>query len=171
MFERSEARIVRVTKPRIRRPGAITVLFWIVLAATSTMAQQGVGTVTGTDTTHPDLNGRDAVGETVVTHRSHTHNEERFVIETYLPSEYPDSLILIRRVSHVTTLTQDGLKTVDEAEERDPGSPSETLRLVRRSVTTLRQTGIDSYATERQVFEADGNGRLVLVPKQMPRHD
>ena len=67
----------------IRRRGVITVSFWIVLAATTAMAQQSVGTVTETVTTRRDLNGRDAVSEKVVTHRARTNDEERVVIETY----------------------------------------------------------------------------------------
>jgi hypothetical protein len=53
----------------------------IVLAATTAMAQQSVGTVTETVTTRRDLNGRDAVSEKVVTHRDRTDNEEQVVIE------------------------------------------------------------------------------------------
>ena len=78
-------------------------------------------------------------------------------------------LELNRRVSRVTTVTQDGSQTVEETEERNPGSPSEPLRVVQRSVTTLRRSGTDSYVSERQVFEPDGNGRLVLVRKQSDR--
>ena len=53
----------------------------MVLAATTAMAQQSVGTVTETVTTRRDLNGRDAVSEKVVTHRARTDNEEQVVIE------------------------------------------------------------------------------------------
>ena len=66
----------------------------------------------------------------------------------------------------MTTVTQDGSQTVEETEERNPGSPSEPLRVVQRSVTTLRRSGTDTYVTERQVFEPDGNGRLVLVHRE-----
>ena len=76
---------MRLTNRLIRRYGVITFLFWIVLAATTAMAQQSVGTVE-TVTTRRDLNGRDAVSEKVVTHRARTNDEERVVIETYLPS-------------------------------------------------------------------------------------
>ena len=66
----------------------------------------------------------------------------------------------------MTTVKQDGSQTVEETEERNPGSPSEPLRVVQRSVTTLRRSGTDSYVSERQVFELDGNGRLVPVLTQ-----
>ena len=66
----------------------------------------------------------------------------------------------------VTTVTQDGSRTVEETEERNPVSATEPLRVVQRSVTTVRKSGDDSYVSDRQVFEPDGNGRLVLVRKQ-----
>ena len=69
VFERGETSRVRLTNRMIRRRGVITVWCWIVLAATTAMAQQSAGTVTETVTTHRDLNGRDAVSEKVVTHR------------------------------------------------------------------------------------------------------
>ena len=166
MIERGETSTVRLTRRLIRRRGVITVWCWIVLAATTAMAQQSAGTVTETVTTRRDLNGRDAVSEKVVTHRDRTKDEERVVIETYLPLIYADRLELNRRVRRVTTVTQDGSQTVEETEERNPGSPSEPLRVVRRSVTTVRKSGNDSYVSERQVFEPDGNGRFVLVRKQ-----
>ena len=151
---------------RLIRPGSVITVCWIVLAATSAMAQQSVGTVTESVTTRRDLNGRDAVSEKVVTHRDRTKNEERVVIETYAPFEYADRLALNQRVRRVTTVTQDGSQTVEETEERNPVSTTGPLRVVQRSVTTVRKSGDDSYVSERQVFEPDGNGRLVLVRKQ-----
>ena len=150
----------------IERGGAITVWFWIVLAATGT-AQQNAGTVIQTVTTHRDrdLNGRDAVSEEVVTKRARTTDEERVIVETYLPSIDAGRLAL-SRVNAVKTITDDGSRTVEETAERNPVAPSEPMRIVRRTVTTVRRSGTDSYVTERQVFETDGNGRLVLVGKQ-----
>ena len=152
----------------VHRGGVITAWCWILLAATTAMAQQSTETLTGTVTTRRDLNGRDAVSEKVVTHRARTDNEERVVIEIYLPFMYADRLELNQRVRRVTTVTQDGSQTVEETEERNPASPGEPLRVVQRSVTTLRKSGsgTDSYVSERQIFEPDGNGRLVLVRKQ-----
>jgi hypothetical protein len=130
------------------------------------MAQQSAGTVTETVTMRRDVNGRDAVSEKVVTHRARTDDEQRVVIETYLPFIYADRLELNQRVRRVTTVTQDWSQTVEETEERNPAAPSEPLRVVQRSVTTVRRSGTDSYVSERQVFERDANGRLVLVHKQ-----
>ena len=142
---------------------------WIVLAATTAMAQQSAGTVTESVTTRRDLNGRDVVSEKVVTHRDRTKDEERVVIETYEPLIYADRLELNRRVRRVTTVTQDGSQTVEETEERNPGSPSEPLRVVQRALTTVRRSGSDSYVSERHVFERDANGRFVPVLTQTER--
>jgi hypothetical protein len=168
VIERNESSIRRPTRRLIRQGGVMAVCSCILLAATTAMAQQSVGTVTETVTTRRDLNGRDGVSEKVVTHRARANDEERVVIETYLPLEYADRLALNRRVSRVTTVTQDGSQTIEETEERNPASPSEPLRAVQRSVTTLRRSGSgsDSYVSERQIFERDANGRLVLVHKQ-----
>ena len=152
----------------IRRTNVATVWFWIMLAATTAMAQQSVGTATETVTIRHerDLNGREVVSEKVVTRRDRTKDEERVVIETYVPLIYADRLELKRRVRRVTAVTQDGSQTVEEIEERNAALPGEPLRLVQRSVTTLRSSGDDSYVSERKVFEPDGNGRLVLVRKE-----
>jgi hypothetical protein len=166
VFEHGETSRVWLTKRLIRPGGVITVWCWILLAATTAVAQQSAGTVTETVSTRRDLNGRDAVSEKVVTHRDRTKDEERVVIETYAPLIYADRLELNRRVSRVTTVTQDGSQTVEETEERNPVSPNEPLRVVQRSVTTVRKSGDDSYVSERHIFEPDGNGRLVLVRKQ-----
>jgi hypothetical protein len=165
MIERNEASPEGCIRRLLPHYGVATV-FCVVLAATTALAQQSAGTVTETVTTHRDLNGRDAVSEKVVTHRVRTNEEERVVIETYLPLEYADRLALNRRVRRVTTVTEDGNQTVEDTEERTPGSPSEPLRVVQRSLTTLRRSGSDSYVSEQQIFEPDGNGRLVLVRKQ-----
>ena len=63
----------------------------------------------------------------------------------------------------MTTVTSYGSQTVEETAERNPVAPSEPLRVVQRSVTTVRRSGTNSYVSEQQVFERDANGRLVLV--------
>jgi hypothetical protein len=40
------------------------------------------------------------------------------------------------------------------------------MRVVSRSVTTVRRSGPDSYISERQEFELDVNGRFVPVVTQ-----
>jgi hypothetical protein len=166
VIEWDQTSTVPVTKRLIRPGGVIIMWCWFALTGTTAMAQQSAEAVTETVTTRRDLNGREAVDEKVVTHRALAKDEERVLIETYVPLIYADRLELNRRVRRVTTVTQDGSQTVEETEERNPGSPSEPLRVVQRSVTTVRKRGTDSYVSERQVFEPDGNGRLVLVRKQ-----
>jgi len=153
----------------IRPGGVITVWCWIALAATTAMAQQSTTTVSEAVTTRRNLNGREAVSEKVVTHRARTNDEERVVIETYLPSMYADRLALKRRVRRVTTVTQYGSQTVEETEERNPAAPSEPLRVTQRSVTTVRGSESDAYVSERHVFERDANGRFVPVLTQTER--
>ena len=64
-------------------------------------------------------------------------------------------------------MTNDGSQTVEETEEPNPVSPSDPLRVVRRSVTTVRKKrNATRHVSERQVFELDVNGRFVLVRKQ-----
>ena len=143
VIERDETLTARLPKRPIGQRGVITVLFWIVLAASTAIAQQSSGTEAETVTTRVDrdLNGRDAVSEKVVTHRARTNDGERVVIETYLPSMEAGRLALTQRVNRVTTLTKEGSQTVEEAEEPSRVSPGDPLRVVRRSVTTMRRSG------------------------------
>jgi hypothetical protein len=154
---------------RLIRPAAVITAGWVVLAATVATAQQSTGTVTESVTTRRDVNGREMVSEKVVTHRERTKDEERIVIETHVPLLYADRLELNRRVRRVTTVTQDGTQTVEETEERNLGSPSEPLRMVQRSLTTVRRSGNDSYVSERHVYQRDADGRLVPVLTQTDR--
>ena len=166
MIERNKTSKARVSRHVIPGRGLFTLMFWITLTAPVAMAQQPIDTVTETVTTRRDLNGKDAVSEKVVTHRARTNDEERVVTETYLPSLEAGRLALSSRVQRVTTVTDDGSQTVEETAEPNPVAASDPMRIVQRSVTTVRRSGTDSYVTERQVFEPDGNGRLVLVRKQ-----
>jgi hypothetical protein len=79
-------------------------------------------------------------------------------------------LALTQRVNRVTTLTPEGNQTVEETEEPSRVSTGEPLRVVRRSVTTTRRSGSESYVSDRQVFELDANGRFVPVLTQT-EHD
>jgi hypothetical protein len=169
MTEWDQTSTVPLARRLIRPCGVITVWCWIVLAATTAMAQQSAGTVTETVTTRRDVNGRDAVSEKVVTHRALDKDEERVVIETYEPWNYADRLELKRRVRRVTTLSKDGSQTVEEIEERNPAAPGEPMRVVKRRLTTVRGSGSDSYVSERQEFERDANGRLAPVLTQTQR--
>ena len=168
VIERDERLTARLTRRLVGQRSVITVLFWIVLTAAPAIAQQSAGTGTETVTTRVDRdrNGRDAVSEKVVTHRARSNDEERIVIETYLPAPEAGRLALSQRVQRVTTVTADGARTVEETAKPNPLAASDPMRIVQRSVTTVRKSGSDSYVTDRQVFELDGNGRLVLILKQ-----
>jgi hypothetical protein len=161
--------IVPFTRRFIRRVGVVTVWCSIVVAATTAMAQQGGGGITETVTTARDLNGREVVSEKVVTRRVLAKDEERVVTETYVPLIYADRLELNRRVRRVTTVLQDETQTVEETEERNPGAPSEPLRVVERSLTTVRRSGSDASVSERHVFRRDANGRFVPFQTQTER--
>ena len=149
------------------RSGVVAALLWALLAPTAVTAQPSAGMETETVATlgNRDLNGTIAFGEKVVTNRARTDEGEQVIVQTYLPSIEGGRLALNRRVRRVTMATTDGSQTVEETEERNPVSPSEPLRIVRRTVTTVRRSD-DAYVTERQMFEVDINGRLVPVLSQ-----
>jgi hypothetical protein len=115
-----------------------------------------------------DLNGNRSVSERVVTHRSGTSDEDEVIAETYVPSIEAGRLALSRRVRRVTTRTSDGSRTVEEVEEPNPVAPSDPPRVVRRSVTTVRQSGTGS-STERQTYQRDVNGRFELICSESER--
>ena len=104
----------------------------------------------------PDLNGRLAVTETI---RRADANEQNLVIETYAPHTGGSSNAtgrppLSERVHRTTTATADGGSyTVEDIEARSRVAPSEPLRVIRTTVTTVRRIGADQWVTERQVFE------------------
>lgn len=145
--------------------------FSIVLAATSATAQPNGSAVTETVATvrDRDVNGAQRVSELVVTRTTQGKDSAEVVIETYWPSMYAGRLALSQRVRRVTTVTGDGTQTVEETEEPPRGSPHEPVRVVRRSVTTVRKTGDDSYVTEHRIFDRDVNGRFVPVQTQIER--
>jgi len=113
----------------------------------------------------PDLNGALAVIETNLIRRSNANGQEHVVIETSAPD--PDAYggsRLSQRVQRTTIATAEGGRsTVEEVEARSPVAPRDPLRVIRRTVTTVRPIGGDRWVTERQVFEPDLEGRLRLV--------
>ena len=117
----------------------------------------------------PNLNGALAVGDRIVTHTSESNGENRVVTETYSQGaegfvRSASRLALQQRVRRSTTVTADGSRsTVEEIEARDPVAPNDPMRVTRRTVVTVRTVGSDRRVTERQMFERDVNGRMVLV--------
>ena len=120
----------------------------------------------------PDLNGRLVVSERVVTRRSGANGQEQVIVETYSPeiegvARIDDRLVLNQRVRRSTTTTNDGDRsTVEEVEARSRVAPGDPMRVVQRTVVTVRNLGPERQATERQVFERDVNGRLALVRRE-----
>ena len=112
-----------------------------------------------------DLNGTLAVEERRATRVSTTNGREHLVIEIRAPyADGSSPWALSERVQRTTTPTADGGRhTVEEAETRNGVAPSDPLRVSRRTVTTVRHTGSGRWVTERQFFELDANGRLVLT--------
>jgi hypothetical protein len=167
MLEYTQRRRLRGRTPSVRGRSVFGVLVGTVLAVATATGQQSLDTVTESVRTQRDLNGRDVAIEKVVTHRTQTKDEERVVIDTFIPLIYADRLALNRRVRRVTSRTTDGSRTVEEIEERSAAAPAEPLRVTRRSETTVRRRGSDADVIERHVFELDANGRLVAVRTEL----
>jgi hypothetical protein len=119
-----------------------------------------------------DMNGKLTVSERSITRRSEANGREDVVIETYAQNaegflRSDTRLGLSHRVRRSTTATADGGRyTVEEVEARSSAAPSDPMRVIRRALVTVRKIGPDRWATERQVFELDVNGRLVPVVTQ-----
>jgi hypothetical protein len=117
----------------------------------------------------PDVNGRLVVSERVVTRRSEVNGQEQVVVETYSAdaegfARTDSRLALRQRVRKSTTATNDGGRsTVEEVEARNRVAPGDPMRVIQRTVVTVRNLGPDRQTTERQVFERDVNGRLAQV--------
>jgi hypothetical protein len=116
-----------------------------------------------------DMNGKLTVSERSITRRSEANGREDVVIETYAQNaegflRSDTRLGLSHRVRTSTTATADGGRyTVEEVEARSQVAPSDPMRVIRRTVVTVRKIDPDRWATERQVFELNVNGRLVPV--------
>jgi hypothetical protein len=117
----------------------------------------------------PDASGTMTVGEKTVTRRSVSNGREDLLIETFgqswsgfvRPGVRPE---LTQRIRVTTTAASDGgRETTEEVEARSLVAPGDPMRVVRRSVVTVRRTGPDRWLTERRVFELDANGRMSPV--------
>jgi hypothetical protein len=116
----------------------------------------------------PDVNGHLTTSERIVTRRSGSNGQEQVTIERYSQNaegfaRSGDRLALEERIHRSTTATSNGHSTVEEVEARNRVSPGDPMRIVRRTVATVRRVAPDRQAIERQVFELDVNGRLTLV--------
>jgi hypothetical protein len=117
----------------------------------------------------PNLTGALVLSDKVVARTSESNGENRVVIDTY--SQYAEGFVRIdshlalgQRVRRSTTVTPDGgRRTVEEIEARNPVAPSDPMRVIQRTLVTVRSVAPDRWVAERQVFERDPNGRMVLV--------
>jgi hypothetical protein len=112
-----------------------------------------------------------SVSEKKVTRETKSSAQQETVTELYSANtpgglaSSSGSLVLDQRVRTTTTGTGTNQQTVREVEGRKPGSPNEPLRVIERTVETMRQVGPDQWEMQREVFALDGNGRLVPVSK------
>ena len=117
-----------------------------------------------------DGNRRLTLSERTVTRRSRSNGSDQVVIEVY-SSSIPglalgpgSPLQLFQRVRITTTPTMNGgRQTISETEAHIAGIANGPLQVIERAVETVRQVRTDVWETQRQTFERDINGRLVLV--------
>ena len=116
-----------------------------------------------------DTSGRLTVSERNVTHRTEANGRKVEITETFGDNGQgstrpPTPMGLSQRVTRTTTAAAGGgSSTVEEVEGRSLAAPNEPMRVVRRVVETVRTLGSDRTETQRQVFERDPNGRMVLI--------
>jgi hypothetical protein len=115
-----------------------------------------------------DADGKLSLSERNVTRRSTANGQDQLVKETFSknvgPSMRSDNRMeLTERVRRTTTTAADGSsQTIEEVEARNPVSPNDPIRMVRRTVETIRKVDAERWQTDRQVFVLDVNGRWVL---------
>jgi hypothetical protein len=120
-----------------------------------------------------DSDGKLTLSERNVIRRSVANGQDQTVKETF-SRNLSGALMrsdnrpeLSQRVRTTTTTTADGGgQTVEEVEARNPVSPNEPMKMVRRTVETLRKVTADRWQTERQVFVRDVNGRWVVATSE-----
>src|SRR5262249_23520441 len=119
-----------------------------------------------------NLNGALVVSDKVVTRTSESNGENRVVIETYSQGaegfvRSDSHLALSQRVRRSTTASADGGRsTVEEIETRNPYAPNDPMRVTRRTLVTVRRVAVGRWFTERQIFDRDQNGRLLLTARE-----
>jgi hypothetical protein len=120
-----------------------------------------------------DDTGRMALREKTLTQRTAANGREETVTETYATGDRSSlrsgdarlNLIQVVRTSTIAS-ADGGRRILEEVEQRNPVSPNESLRVVQRTITTVRKAGPDRWSLAREVFELDVNGRFALTIKQ-----
>jgi hypothetical protein len=113
--------------------------------------------------------GKLTVSEKTVTNRSTKNGSDQVVTESYSPytpglAQPGNALALTQRTRVTTTPTANGgSQTITETEAPDAAVLNGQVRVVARTVETVRQIRPDVWETRRQTFVLDGSGRLVLT--------
>ena len=120
------------------------------------------------------MDGTLQVAEKAVTRRTQANGREEVVIERYFQDTEgyvrSDSRGLGERVRVSRTLAVDGGHVaVEEVEARNPVAAHDPMRVIRRTLTTVRRTGPNQWVTERRVFELGVNGEM--VPAMIEREE
>ena len=112
-----------------------------------------------------DADGKLSLSERNVIRRSMANGQDQTVKETFSRNilealmRSDNRMELSQRVRRTTTIAADGGgQTIEEVEARNPVSPNEPMRMVRRTVETIRKVNAERWQTERQVFVLDVNG-------------
>jgi len=114
-----------------------------------------------------DLNGTPILSEKSVSRQLEADGRGEVVTERYSRDSVVSSdgrLGLNQRVRISSTAMANGDRsTIEEVEARNPATPQDRMRVTKRTVATERNAGPDRRIAERQLFELDLNGRLILV--------
>ena len=103
-----------------------------------------------------DLNGALWERERIVSRLTNQNGHEDLLIERFT------NRTLSSRIRRTATAHADGgREIVEDVEERSLVAPDDPLRIVRRTIETVRRTGAGRWETSRQLFERDPNNRLV----------
>jgi len=116
-----------------------------------------------------DINGKLSAAERTVTRRVDGNGQGRIESEIF-SSNVPgmvrseNRLELSYRVRRTTSSdATGGNQTIEEIEERVPGSPHDPIRVSRRAIDTVRQVSPDRWQTEQLLYLRDVNGRMTLA--------
>ena len=116
-----------------------------------------------------DVDGRLVRNERNVSRRTVVNGQDQIVIETWSRNigaviRTDNRMELSQRVRRTTTTAADGGgQTIEEVYARNPVSQNEPMRMIQRTVETIRKVDAKHWQTERQLFIVDVNGRWVIA--------
>jgi hypothetical protein len=124
----------------------------------------------------PGSDGNLSVVERTVSKESeNASGEKRDTVETYsgdLPGSAPDGLRLNQRVTTIHRKDENGAQSTEvRMEQRNPGQPSDSLRLTQKAIDIVRP-GIGGISRETQTTQSlDSNGNLGVVSVDTRKQD